>query len=100
MDDWTPTSGAIGGSTTRARSACIDEAHQVEEFAFLSLKMHFNAFGAEGEPLRDADPSLLDRASNLHPIAPSMANLNLNRYVPRALRQVSEVLTAPAAPSA
>jgi len=84
-DRWFEDARAIG---------LLDEAHRVEEFDFRALKMHFNAFGAEGEPLRDADPSLLDRSSNLHPIAPSMANLNLNRYVPRALRDVSDVLTA------
>jgi len=88
-DRWLEDTRAIG---------LLDEAHRVEEFDFKAIKMHFNAFGAEGEPLRDADPSSLDQASNLVPIAPSMANLNLNRYVPRALRQVTDVLTgAPAA---
>jgi hypothetical protein len=78
----------------------LDQDHRVEEFDFRSFRMHYNAFGAEGEPLRDADPSLLNGSSNLHPIAPSMANLNLNRYVPRALEEVSEALGAPGAPAA
>jgi len=72
----------------------VDDSHRVEEFDLKSIQLHFNAFGAEGEPLRDADPSLVDPAGNLHPIAPSMANLNLNRYVPRAVRQVAEILSA------
>ncbi len=90
-DRWLADARAIG---------LLDQSHRVEEFDFKSFQMHYNAFGAEGEPLRDADPSLLDPGSNLHPIAPSMANLNLNRYVPRAVRQVSEVLTSPPAPAA
>lgn len=56
--------------------------------------MHFNGYGAEGEALRDADSALLKRDSNVHPVVPSMANLNLNRYVPRAVRDVTALLAA------
>lgn len=74
------------------RLGLLDADHQVEEFDFRSFTMHYNAFGMEGEPLRDADPTLLHPASNVHPVAPSMANLNLNAYVPEVVRQVTAVL--------
>jgi hypothetical protein len=56
--------------------------------------MHFNAYGMEGVPLRDADPSLVQPDSNLHPVAPSMANWNLNTHVPRTVEQVTRVVCA------
>lgn len=68
--------------------------HRVEEFDIRSFVMHFNGYGAEGEALRDADPALIEPDSNVHPVVPSMANLNLNRYVPRAVRDVTTVLAA------
>jgi hypothetical protein len=71
----------------------IVDGHRLEEFDFKSVQMHFNAFGMEGEALRDADPNLLSRKSNIHPLVPSMANLNVNRYVPRVIEQVTTVLT-------
>lgn len=63
----------------------------VKEFDFKTFVMHFNAYGAEGKPLQDADPSVLVD-SNIHPVVPSLANLNLNRYVPRVVRDVSALL--------
>ena len=57
-----------------------------------SFPMHFNGFGMEGEPLLDADPRLIRPDSNVHAVVPSMANLNLNRYVPRAIRDVTALL--------
>ena len=77
------------------RLAVIDADHRVEEFDVRSFVMHFNAFGAEGEALQDADPSLLDPDTNIIPVVPSMANLNLNRYVPRVVRDVKSALGAP-----
>ncbi len=75
----------------------LSREHQVEEFDFRKYRMHFNAFGVEGEPLRDSDPTLLRADSNVHPVTPSMANLNLNAYVPRAVAYVADVLSrAPA----
>jgi hypothetical protein len=78
-------------SADLARAGILGARHRVEEFDFRSAAMHFNAFGMEGERLRDADPALVRADSNLHPVAPSMANLNLNRYVPRAIAYVSSV---------
>jgi hypothetical protein len=70
----------------------LDARHTIEELDVRSFPMHFNAFGAEGEPLRDADPAHHRPDSNLHPIVPSMANLNLNNYVPRAVSYVTSVV--------
>jgi hypothetical protein len=70
----------------------IGDAHRVEESDFKSVQMHFNGFGMEGEALHDADPSVLRRESNIYALAPSMANLNVNRYVPRVIKQVTAVL--------
>lgn len=79
------------------RLGLLDPSHRAEEFDFRSFPMHFNAFGAEGEPLRDADPGLLRPDTNVRPVVPSMANLNLNRYVRRA---VAYVASGPASPEA
>jgi glycine/D-amino acid oxidase-like deaminating enzyme len=76
------------------RLGILDERHSVEDFDFRSFVMHFNAYGAEGEALRDADPTLLHPDSNVRPIVPSMANLNLTRYVARAVRYVTAVLSS------
>ena len=54
--------------------------------------MHFNAYGMEGQRLIDADPSLVRADSNLRPVVPSMANLNLNRYVPQTVEYVASIL--------
>lgn len=74
------------------RLGILDDAHQVEEFDFRSFPIHFNAFGVEGEALIDADPSLLRGDTNIRPVTPSMANWNLNTYVPMVVEYVSSVL--------
>ncbi len=74
------------------RLGIIGDAHVVEEFDFRSFPIHFNAFGMEGERLIDADPVLLSPDSNVHPVAPSMGNWNLNTYVPMIVAQVPAVL--------
>ncbi|MCA8974161.1 MAG: NAD(P)-binding protein [Planctomycetes bacterium] len=66
--------------------------HRVVEFDFRDVPLHFNAFGAEGEPLRDADPALVDPAGNMRPVVPSMANLNLNAYVPQVVADVAATM--------
>jgi hypothetical protein len=78
---------------TSARSlGLLGDGHRVEEFDYRSFPMHFNGFGAEGEPLRDADPGLIRSDSNIRPLVPSMANLNLNRYVPRTIDYVAATM--------
>lgn len=67
----------------------IGPEHRTEEFVLKSFVMHFNAFGMEGVPLLDADPSLIRPDSNLHPVASSMANWNLNTHVPLTVAQVT-----------
>jgi len=74
------------------RLGIVGAGHEIVEFDFKSVTMHFNGYGMEGEALRDSDPSLLQANSNLHPVVPSMANLNLNRYVPRVVAQVASIL--------
>ncbi len=74
------------------RLGVLDAGHKVVEFDYRAFPLHFNGFGAEGEPLRDADPSLLAGDSNVRPVVPSMANLNVNRYVPRAVSYVAAVM--------
>jgi glycine/D-amino acid oxidase-like deaminating enzyme len=66
----------------------LDAGHRALDFEFRSFEMHFNGFGAEGEPLRDADPTSVPADTNLLALAPSMANLNLNRYVPQVVADV------------
>lgn len=70
----------------------LDQDHQILDLDFRRFRMHFNAYGAEGAPLIDADPTLIRPESNIFPVVPSMANLNLNRYVPRVVRFVTSVL--------
>ncbi len=72
----------------------LEPSHTIGHFDFKSVKLHFNGFGAEGDALRDADPAVLAADSNLHPVVPSMANLNLNNYVPRTVAYVAKVLAA------
>lgn len=69
----------------------IEDTHRVEMFDFKTRKMHFNSFGMEGERLRDADPMLLEPDSNIYPVTPSMANLNLNAHIPSDLEYVESV---------
>jgi hypothetical protein len=75
----------------------ITPEHAVVEFDFKSVRMHYNGFGMEGEALIDADPSLLDPQSNVEPVIPSMANLNLNTYVPEVLACVTNAIGKDAA---
>lgn len=70
----------------------LDAQHEVVEFDYKSAPMHFNAYGMEGEALRDADATALHEGSNIFPVIPSMSNLNLNRYVPRAVAYTAAVL--------
>lgn len=74
------------------RVGVIDDTHRVEHFDFKTRRMHFNSFGMEGTPLRDADPALLMPDSNVHPLVPSMANLNLNSHIPRTIVYVAAVM--------
>lgn len=74
------------------RLGLLDDAHRVEEFDFRMFPLHFNGFGAEGAALRDADPGILGADTNMRPVVPSMANLNVNRYVPRAVSYVAAVM--------
>jgi len=82
VERWTDDCRRLGILTRDHRVECVD----VRGFS-----MHFNAYGAEGVPLRDADPSLLD-GTNVHAVVPSMANLNLNRWVPRAVDNLLALL--------
>ena len=70
----------------------LDDDHQVELFDFKTRPLHFNGFGMEGVPLEDADPALIDVNSNVYPLTPSMANLNLNDHVPRTVAGVTQLL--------
>ena len=69
----------------------LDETHEVEMFDFKTRTLHFNSFGMEGERLRDADLALLKKDTNIYPVVPSMANLNLNTHIPRDLEYVESV---------
>ena len=72
----------------------LGESHQVELFDFKTRQLHFNGFGMEGVPLEDADPDLIDSDSNVYPLTPSMANLNLNDHVPRTVAGVAQLLAS------
>ncbi len=75
------------------RIGILDDAHQVEVFDFKTRPIHFNSFGMEGHPLKDADIAQLNGDSNIYPLQPSMANLNLNSYVPKTVDYVTSVLS-------
>lgn len=75
------------------RLGCLTAGHRVVEFDFKDVAMHFNGFGMEGVALVDADPALLSADTNVRPVVPSLVNLNLNRYVPRAIAYVSDVVS-------
>jgi glycine/D-amino acid oxidase-like deaminating enzyme len=97
-EDWSVDSGFwrdtwLDGAR---RIGLIDGGHAVEEYDFKSVTMHFNGFGMEGVPLVDADPRYFE-GSNVHPVAPSMANLNLNTHVPRTVREVTAVISSDSA---
>jgi protoporphyrinogen oxidase len=70
----------------------LDAGHRVEEYDFRGFELHYNGYGMEGERLREADPSLIREDSNIRPVVPSLANLNLNAHVPRSIEYVSRVL--------
>lgn len=74
------------------RLGIVGPSQRLVEFDYKSVTMHFNGYGTEGEALRDADSALIRPGSNLHAVVPSMANLNLNRYVPRVVAQVAAIL--------
>ena len=62
-------------------------------FDFKTRPIHFNGFGMEGQRLKDADIAELNEDSNIYPITPSMANLNLNSHVPLSIDYVTSVLS-------
>ena len=41
------------------RLGILQADHHVDEFDFKTFCLHYNAFGMEGEALRDADPAVL-----------------------------------------
>lgn len=82
-DAWLESLRAVGVLSTD---------HRVEIFDFKTRPLHFNGYGMEGIRLVDADPGLLDPNSNVHPVVPSMSNLNLNAHVPLDVQCVTDVL--------
>jgi NAD(P)-binding Rossmann-like domain len=70
----------------------LSAEHRVELFDFKTRTLHFNGYGMEGVRLTDADASQVDPTSNIHPVVPSMANLNLNDHLPRDVAYVASVL--------
>ena len=74
------------------RLGLLGDAHQVESFDFKCFRMHYNSFGAEGEPRREPDTTLIHPASNIRPVAPTTQNRNLNSSVPLYLDYVTRVL--------
>jgi hypothetical protein len=83
-DTWLDSLGALG---------ILEAAHRVEVYDFKTRTLHFNGYGMEGERLRDADPALIPSGSNIFPVVPSMANLNLNAHIPLDVGYVTSVLT-------
>ena len=77
------------------RVGILDAEHHVEMFDYKTNAMHFNSYGLEGERLVDADPSLIRSDSNVRPLTPSMANLNLNSHIPRNIAYVTSILATP-----
>jgi len=71
----------------------IDGDHEIKIFDFKTRPLHFNSYGMEGVAMQDADADLIDAHSNVFPIVPSMANLNLNSHVPRDIDYVTSALT-------
>jgi protoporphyrinogen oxidase len=74
------------------RLGTISDEHEVRDFDFKTVPIHFNSFGMEGVPLEDADPCLIRADSNLHSVVPSMNNLNLNNHVPRTVADVTAIV--------
>jgi hypothetical protein len=80
---WTESTKALG---------LLSPQHRVEVFDFKTRTLHFNGYGMEGERLIDADASQVDPTTNIHPVVPSMANLNMNDHLPRDIAYVASVL--------
>lgn len=74
------------------RLGIADDAHEAVLFDFKTRKLHFNGYGMEGVALVDADPGVLKPGSNVHPVVPSMSNLNLNAHIPRDVAFVTNVV--------
>lgn len=74
------------------RLGLLGRDHRVESFDFKRFRMHYNSFGAEGQPRRDPDPGWIHPASNIRAVAPTVANRNLNWSVPLYLEYVTRVL--------
>ena len=74
------------------RLGIVGDQHEVLDYDFKSVPLHFNAYGMEGEALVDADPCLIRADSNLHAVVPSMNNLNLNNHVPRTVSEVTALV--------
>jgi hypothetical protein len=74
------------------RVGLIGGDHELEDFDFKSLRMHYNSFGAEGVERLEPDPSVIHPASNIRPVAPTQQNRNLNGSVPLYLEYVTRVL--------
>jgi len=77
----------------------IDDSHEIKIFDFKTRPLHFNGYGMEGVALQDADTNLIDERSNVFPVVPSMANLNLNLHVPGDIDYVTSVITGSLATS-
>ena len=77
------------------RLGILDDDHRVEAFDFKTFCMHFNAYGMDGVPLEEADPTKLATDSNIFPVTPSLFRLNLNSHVPRDISFVTSVLAKP-----
>jgi len=71
----------------------LSARHSVELFDFKTRSLHFNGYGMEGVKLIDADASKVDSGGNVHPVVPSMSNLNLNSHIPLDVEYVTRVLT-------
>ena len=90
-----PSTGNRHGSRIAAALALSTDSHQVEAFDFKTFCMHFNAYGMDGVPLAEADPSQLSDDTNFYPVTPSLFRLNLNSHVPRDIAYVTNVLSTP-----
>jgi hypothetical protein len=74
------------------RLGLVGAAHRVESFEFRCFRMHYNSFGAEGQPRREPDSGQIHPRSNVRPVAPTQQNRNLNGSVPLYLEYVARVL--------
>ena len=74
------------------RLGLIGETDRAEDFDFKCVRMHYNSFGAEGEPRIEPDSALLHPESNIRPVAPTTQNRNLNGSVPLYIESIARVL--------